>query len=145
MINRRSFLAKLVPSATPVGVGVGAVAVASSAANAQEIPQFGIPLPSWFRSRSEQLAREACENGLPNCRPDVLKQLNAEKQFSLLTPWLLLGSALLVVLIYARKKEKEKEQHRREARRKHVPGAFKKLDQTKTEKDPEDMDDDPLA
>lgn len=132
MIDRRAFLALLAPrrlaaaagTACALGVGVGA-----SSAAAQEIPQFGIPIP-WFRSRAEKLARAACENNLPECRADVRRQLAAEKQVSLVTPWILLCLAVLGVLLYMRKKEKDRARQREEARRKHVPGAFKKLDQT---------------
>ncbi|MDX2223351.1 MAG: hypothetical protein SFV21_11405 [Rhodospirillaceae bacterium] len=140
MMDRRSFLACFAPrrmAAAACALGLGA---AATPALAQEIPQFGIPIP-WFRSRAEKLARAACENNLPECRADVRRQLEAEKQVSLVTPWILLCVAVLGVLLILRKREKDRARQREEARRKHVPGAFKTLDQTRADRQTEPGDD----
>jgi hypothetical protein len=114
-MNRRIFLSGLV-----------APAVAAGPAAAQIMPDNGIDF-GFFRSRQEQLAREVCEKGLPECRADIRRQMQEEKGISLLTPWISLCVAVLGVLLYARKREKAKEQVRKAAQRKHVPGQFKQL------------------
>jgi hypothetical protein len=121
MIRRAFFTALLTPLAFAAPAG------------AQIMPDNGIDF-SFFRSRQEKLAREACEKNLPECRADIRRQMQDEKGISLLTPWILLGLGILGVLLYARKREKSREQHRKEAARKHVPGQFKTLDKLGDEK-----------
>lgn len=95
-MNRRSFFTTLV-------AGSGAAQPAA----AQIMPDNGIDF-GFFLSPAERRAREACEKNLPECRADVRRQMQDEKGGSLLTPWLLLGVAVLGVLLYARKVEKAK-------------------------------------
>jgi hypothetical protein len=117
-MNRRTFFASVLP-----------IAAVPTAAVAQIMPDNGIDF-GFFRSAQEKRARAACEQNLPECRADVRRQMQTEKGYSLLTPWILLGLGILGVLLYARKREKAKEEQRKLARRKHVPGQFKGLDKT---------------
>jgi hypothetical protein len=132
-MNRRQFMTTLLP-------GVTVVAVASPTL-AQDMGERGVPIPSFFFSRQERLAREACENKSPNCRSSVRDQMALEREISLLLPWAGLGVGLVLLLTYMRKKEQEKEKRRRMAQRNHVPGAFKTLDQDRPESEDRDSRD----
>lgn len=102
-------------------------------AGAQIMKRDGFTL-NWFASPAERRAREACANNQPDCRPAVRAQMDTEKAFSLLLPWALAGAIVLGVLFWMRKLEQEKLKKRREAKRKHDPKAYKKLDQTKEDR-----------
>ena len=110
-MNRRRFLASLV---------TGAVAVGAQSASAQIMPTQGIPLPV-FRSRSENLARDACRENRPECRASVRAQMEFERSITVILPWATLGIAIIAILFWLRAQEKKKEQHRIRARRRHDP------------------------
>jgi hypothetical protein len=95
----------------------------------------GMTLPAFFFSRGEQMAREACEQRSPNCRPAVREQMELERNISLLLPWAAGVAGLVVALFYMRRREQEKEAKRRLAQRRHVPGAYKSLDKDKREEE----------
>ena len=124
-MNRRIFISLAWAVLALLALGGGAAFMAPAAA--QIMPDNGIDF-GFLRSRQEQMARKACEDNLPECRADIRRQMHDEKGISLATPWILLCLGILGVLLYARKREKEKERHRKEASRKHVPGAFRRLD-----------------
>lgn len=119
-MDRRQFLSSVLPSA--------AGALLATPALAQDMGESGMAIPSFFFSRSERLAREACENDLPECRGDIRRQMSFEKEISLFIPWFGLGIGLIFILMYARKQEKLKEARRKMAQRQHVAGSFKNLD-----------------
>ena len=110
-------------------------------AGAQIMKRDGFTI-EWFHSAAERRAREACANNQPDCRPSVKAQMDEEKAFSLLAPWVLAGLLILGVLFYMRKLEREKLKKRRAAQRKHDPKAYKKLDQSKEERAAEAATDD---
>jgi hypothetical protein len=126
-MNRRRFLASLLTMSS---------SAAALPAAAQIMPEQGIPLP-FFRSRAEKIAREACEQGRPECRSDVRAQMEFERSITVIFPWAALGVAILGVLFWLRAQEKKKEAHRRAARRKHDPDTFRNLDKTQAEKERE--------
>ena len=103
-------------------------------ARAQVMKPDGIALP-WFRSPAEQRARAACEQNLPECRASVRQQMADEKAASMITPWLILGVAILAVLFWLRAQEKKKEKKRAQAQRRHNPESFRKLDRTREERE----------
>jgi preprotein translocase subunit Sec63 len=105
-------------------------------ASAQIMKRDGFTIP-WLHSAAERRAREACQNNQPDCRPSVRKDIADEKAISLITPWLIMGGIILGALIWLRKREQEKVKKRRQAQRKHDPKAFKKLDQSKEDRDAE--------
>jgi hypothetical protein len=105
-------------------------------ASAQVMKRDGFTIP-WFHSAAERRAREACENNQPDCRPSVRQQIADEKAASLITPWLILGAVILGTLFWLRRREQERLKKRRAAQRKHDPRAYKKLDQTKEERNAE--------
>ena len=126
-MNRRRFLASLV---------TGGVAASAVPVSAQIVPNQGIPLP-FFRSRSEEIARRACEEGLPECRASVRAQMEFERSITVIFPWAALGIGFLGVLIWLRAQEKKKAQKRARARRKHDPSTFRNLDKTKADRERE--------
>ena len=71
----------------PVVVAAVATPPAAMAApaTAQQMHDDGVALP-WFHSRAEQMARDACENDLPECRDSVRKQLATEKAITRTLP-----------------------------------------------------------
>jgi hypothetical protein len=105
-------------------------------ASAQIMKRDGFTIP-WFHSAAERRAREACENNQPDCRPSVRQEIMDEKAASLITPWLILGTIILGALFWLRKRDQEKIKKRRQAQRKHDPKAFKKLGQSKEDRDAE--------
>ncbi|MBL8642717.1 MAG: hypothetical protein JNK21_02205 [Rhodospirillaceae bacterium] len=113
--------------------GAAGALVSVPAALAQDMGENGMAIPSFFFSGAERRAREACENKLPECRPNVRAQMSFERDISLLLPWAALAGALLAGLFYARKREKAKEMHRKLAQRRHVPGSFKNMGETRGE------------
>lgn len=140
-MNRRRFLASLV---------TGGFAASALPASAQIMPEQGIPLP-FFRSRSEEIARRACMEGLPECRASVRAQMEFERSITVAFPWALVGVVLLGILFWMRAQDKKKAQHRAQARRRHDPAKYKNLDKTKAElerarraRDPYGDDDDGL-
>ena len=133
-MTRRKFLASLLTGGT----------VASAVpASAQIMPEAGIPIP-FFRSRSEEIARRACVEGLPECRASVRAQLELERSITVVVPWALAGLAILGVLFWLRGEEKKKAQHRMRARRHHDPKRYKNLDKTKADRERDPYDDDEL-
>ena len=105
-------------------------------ASAQIMRRDGFTIP-WIHSAAERRAREACENNQPDCRPSVRADMDQEKAISLLFPWMLAGGIVLGALFWLRKREQERLKRRRSAQRKHDPKAFKKLDQSKEDRDAE--------
>ena len=103
-------------------------------ASAQIMKRDGFTIP-WFHS--DQRARDACFNNQPDCRPAVRAEIDQEKAISLLLPWAILGAIVLGVLFWLRKLEQDKIKKRKNAQRKHDPKAFKKLDQSKEDRDAE--------
>ena len=101
------------------GLGGLLLLSAPQAASAQQMHDDGFALP-WFRSRAEQMERQACIDNLPECRATVRRQIEQERAATRFTPWLALGVIVLVALLYVRKKEKDKERRRIEAMRHHV-------------------------
>jgi hypothetical protein len=79
----------------------------------------GIPLP-WFHSRSERMARAACEAELPECRDSVRQELATEKAISRTVPWVLLCIAVWVAIRIVRAREQKRERAKQEAARHHV-------------------------
>ncbi len=90
-------------------------------------------LPDWLMPPDEKRARRACAQNLPTCRESVRRQMETEMAASLLTPWLILGTGILVALLYLRSREKAKAKQRDAARRHHEPGTFRKLGKTADE------------
>ncbi len=131
-MNRRKFLTSLV---------TGGLAASAVPASAQVMPEAGIPIP-FFRSRSEEIARRACEEGLPECRASVRAQLELERSITVALPWVIAGLAILGVLIWLRAQEKKKAQQRMRARRHHDPKRYKNLDKTKADRERDPYDDD---
>ena len=117
-MHRRTFFASVFP-----------ITAVPTAAVAHIMPDNGIDF-GFFRSAQEKRVRAACEQDLPECRANVRHQMQTEKGYSFLTPWILLGLGILGVLLYARKREKSKQEQRKLAKRKHVPGQFKGLYKT---------------
>jgi len=120
-------------SAVILGLLVTGLGMATPA-QAQVIKPGGIPIPAFFFSGAERRAREACAQELPNCRASVRAQMEQEMAISLTFPWIILGVGILAALFYLRKQEKEKLRARTLARAHHDPGAFKKLDREKSER-----------
>jgi hypothetical protein len=113
-MNRRRFLASLV-------TGFGAAGALP--ASAQIVPNQGIPLP-FSRSRSEEIPRRACSEGLPECRASVRAQMELERSITVIVPWAALGVFVLGVLFWLRAQEKKKQQKRVHVRRNHDPSTF---------------------
>lgn len=107
---------------------------------AQVMPSQGIPIP-WFHSPAERIQRDACRRNLPECRSSVRAQLEFEESITVILPWVALAIAILGVLFWLRRQEREREKRKRLARMHHTPGAFKKLDASKEEKDKEEDED----
>jgi hypothetical protein len=136
-MNRRQLLFRMIGGGLAAG---GLAAGAARPAQAQDMGDNGWVLPSFFFSREEQRAREACINRSPNCRPAVRDRLDLERGISLLLPWALLTLGFVGLLIHLRRREMAKEAARRAAQRKHVPGGFRKLDKVKSEAERADAD-----
>jgi hypothetical protein len=94
---------------------IGALCAAAPA-QAQVMRDDGMPIP-WFRSRAENLAREACLEFRPECRDSVRRQLATEMAITRTLPWV--GLALLVwaAVVYARRREQARQRHREEVAR----------------------------
>jgi hypothetical protein len=101
------------------------------------MPEQGLTLP-WFRSRSEEIQRDACRRNLPECRASVRAQMDIEQSITVILPWAALGLAVLGVLFYLRAQEKKRERKKKLARMHHNPGAFKKLEKEKQARSEED-------
>jgi hypothetical protein len=108
--------------------------VLASPARAQIVKPDGMTIP-WFHSPAERRAREACEQNLPECRASVRQEIAKEKAASMVTPWLILGFAVLGVLLWLRGQERRRERKRAAAQRHHDPQAYRKLDRTREERD----------
>ena len=115
----------------------GGVASSQAAETAPVIKPMGMAIPSFFFSKSEARQRDACANGLPECRPGIRAQMEEEMAYSMIIPWILLGGGIIAALFYLRGQEKKKQKQRMAARRHHDPGKFKKLGQTDDEKEAE--------
>jgi hypothetical protein len=116
--------------ATLLAAGVTAAPVVMTPARAQVMPEQGITLP-WFRSRSEQIQRDACRRNLPECRAAVRAQMDIEQSITVILPWAALGAAVLGVLFYLRAQEKKRERKKKLARMHHTPGSLKKRENEK--------------
>jgi len=123
--------------ATLLSAGVAAAPVLVAPARAQVMPEQGMTLP-WFRSRSEEIQRDACRRNLPECRASVRAQMDLEQSITVILPWAALGVAVLGVLFYLRAQEKKRERKKKLARMHHTPGAFKTLDKGKPAKSEDD-------
>ena len=88
-------------------------------AAAQKMHTDGMQLP-WFRSKAQIIARQACEDELPECRDSVRKQLATEKAITSMAPWAMLAFAIIGALLYARRQEILKERRRQDAAREHT-------------------------
>jgi hypothetical protein len=130
--------------ATLLAAGVAAGPALVAPARAQVMPEQGVTLP-WFRSRSEQIQRDACRRNLPECRASVRAQMDIEQSVTVILPWAALGFAVLGVLFYLRAQEKKRERKKKLARMHHTPGAFKKLDKAKPARSEEDEEADRMA
>jgi len=106
-----------------LGLCIGAMlllsALGPTPAHAQVMRDEGFLIP-WFHSRAEKLARQACQEELPQCRDSVRQQMAAEKAFTIFAPWVLLALFIWGAVIYVRRKEAQKEARRHEAERHHV-------------------------
>lgn len=91
-------------------------------ARAQVMHNDGFSLP-WFHTRAENLARQACEDNLPECRDSVRQKLVAEHLITTLAPWILLCLIILGAVVYTRRQEARRERRRHEAERQHVRAA----------------------
>lgn len=118
-------------------------ATGAAPAHAQVIKPYGMPIPSFFFSRAERRAREACADELATCRASVRAEMEQEMAISLVLPWITLGIAVLCVLFWLRAQDKKKELARQAARKHHNPGAFRKLD--REPKAPSDDNEDDAA
>jgi hypothetical protein len=96
-----------------------------SPARAQVMHQDGFQIP-WFHTRAEKLARQACEDDLPECRDSVRQQLAVEHTITNLAPWVLICLVILGAVIYVRRQEFVREKLRHEAQRHHVQAATTK-------------------
>lgn len=108
--------------------------IGSTPATAQIMKPDGFAIP-WFHSPAERQAREACEQNLPECRASVRQEIAKEKAATVITPWLILGVAILGVLFWMRAQEKKKEKRRVRAQRHHDPNAYRRLDKTREERE----------
>lgn len=115
----------------------GSVASSRAAETAPVIKPMGMAIPSFFFSASEARQRDACANGLPECRPGVRAKMEEEMAYSMILPWVLLGGGIIAALFYLRAQEAKKKKQRLAARRHHDPGKFRKLGQTDDEKEAE--------
>ncbi|TAK97912.1 MAG: hypothetical protein EPO08_20535 [Rhodospirillaceae bacterium] len=106
-----------------MGISIGALLLLAvfgpTPSRAQVMHDDGFALP-WFHSRAQQMARQACENDLPECRDSVRRQLATEKIITTLAPWVLLCLFILGAVIYARRREAEREERRHQAARHHI-------------------------
>jgi hypothetical protein len=91
---------------------------------AQVMHDDGFALP-WFHSRSQQMARRACEDELPECRESVRRQLATEKTITTIAPWVLLCLFMLGTVIYVRRREARREERRHQAERHHIREAHR--------------------
>jgi len=96
---------------------LGVFGAASS--RAQVMHDDGLPLP-WFHNRAQQMARQACEDDLPECRDSVRRQLVTEKMITNLLPWVLLCLVMLGAFVYVRRQEAVREGRRNQAARQHA-------------------------
>ncbi len=137
---------RMIVLATLLASGVAAGPALVAPARAQVMPEQGMTLP-WFRSRSEQVQRDACRRNLPECRATVRAQMDIEQSITVILPWAALGVAVLGVLFYLRAQEKKRERKKKIARMHHTPGAYKTLDKGKPAKseDEEEADRDRMA
>ena len=101
--------------------------------HAQVFDPVGVSLP-WFRSEAEKRDRQACEQNLPECKGSVRQEIAKERMASAITPWLLLGVAVLCVLVFLRVQERSRAKRRRRAQQRHDPQAFRELDKTTAER-----------
>ena len=109
-------------------------------AMAQVMHDDGIALP-WFHSRTTQMARDACENDLPECRDSVRRELATEKAITRTVPWVLICLAIWGAVRYARAREKVRERQREEAARHHVRASVRTKDARLDERPPVSDDD----
>ncbi len=107
----------------------------SAAETAPVIKPMGMAIPSFFFSTSEARQRDACANGLAECRPSVRAKMEEEMAYSMILPWVLLGGGVLGALFYLRAQEQKKQKKRLAARRHTDSGKFRKLGQTDDEKE----------
>ena len=101
------------------------------------IKPMGMAIPSFFFSTSEARQRDACANGLAECRPSVRAKMEEEMAYSMILPWVLAGGGILGALFYMRAQEQKKKKKRLAARRHTDAGKFRKLGQTDDEKETE--------
>ena len=109
----------------------------AAAEKAPIVKPMGMPIPSFFFSRTERIKREACEDRLPECRPSVRAEIEQEMEYSLILPWVLIAIAVLGVLFWLRAQERNKFKQRQKAQRHHDPKAFRRLDKTKEDREEE--------
>ncbi len=98
--------------------GLG-VALSPTPAAAQKMSEDGIQLP-WFHSRAEKLARQACEDGLPECRDSVRQRIATEKAITITAPWVGLCLVLLGAARFSRMREQKRRKKQEELARHHV-------------------------
>jgi hypothetical protein len=93
-----------------------AVAFGGTPARAQIMHDDGITLP-WFHSRADRMARQACEDELPECRDSVRRELVTEKLITTIAPWVLLLLVIIGAIRYVRYQERKRDAQRHDAAR----------------------------
>ncbi len=71
-------------------------------------------------SRAEKLARQACEDDLPECRDSVRQRIATEKAITITAPWVALCIILLGAARFSRMREQKRRKKQEELARHHV-------------------------
>jgi hypothetical protein len=124
-------------------LGVVGGALAPTPAAAQKMSEDGMQLP-WFHSRAEKLARQACENDLPECRDSIRKKIATEKMITRTAPWVLLCLFLLGMSRYSRMRENRRRKKQEEIARHHVRSSVREAKDKTRAAETEAVDDDSI-
>jgi len=98
-------------------------------AYAQKMSEDGGTLPAFFFSRSEQTARRACLNDLPECRDSVRQRIAVEKISFLIAPWVLTAFVIWGAIIYVRRRDAKRDERTRQLQRNRVRPDAKRASQ----------------